>query len=168
MTKEHMGALHQKSHRTGNGGDILKESTHPLYDAGRILIEQGNRERKAETYDLALRRYGHAVTIFGRIHDRTSAAAAFVEEARALIKKGGEAELVHAALYEGVCLVMAHAAGMPHDTMPSPSDDEVMVFLEKKGYRIEAEAYAAACEQEAREEAGRAQAKEAARVRWRG
>jgi hypothetical protein len=168
MTKEHMGALHEKGHGTGSGGDLLKQSTHPLYDAGRILVEQGNRERRAEAFDLALRRYRHAVTIFGRIRDRTSAAIALVEQARTLIKRGGEEGMVHAALYEGVCLVMAHVAGMPQKSMPSPSDDEVVTFLEKKGYHIEAEAYAAACEREAKEEEGHAKAKEAAHMRWRG
>ncbi len=137
---DELGAWHVESPQATNKED----PPHPVYDAGRTLLVLGNRERGAQAFDLAIRRYRRARALFGRIEDRTAEAKALVEHARAAISQGDDIESARRCLYEGVRLVMAHMANLPHGTVPSPTSDAVVRFLESKGYVIEAQAYAAA------------------------
>ena len=89
MVKEELGVLHEAAGAPEDSESELERTIHPLYEAGMANLEQGNWERESEAYNLALRRYRKAQALFNRIHDRTSAAKALVEEARTHIKKGG-------------------------------------------------------------------------------
>ena len=146
--KERLAALHESEEGAQEITNELERSIHPFYEAADILLEEGNRARDSYLQDLCLRRYKRAVNLFSRIHDRTSMAKVLVEMARAYVQRGDDLLAAKEALYEGVRLVMAHMKGLPQGRLPTPSDTQVVAFLEKKGYAIEARAYADAMAQE--------------------
>ena len=144
VIRERLGKLHEKDSGRTHPKAYLEQSIHPLYEAGCIWLEQANVERESEAFDLALRRYGRGRAAFEHIRDRTSVAKVLVEQARAYIERGDDPQHARQDLYQAVRLVIAHMEGMPRGQLPGPSHDEVIRFLEEKGYHIEAEAYAAA------------------------
>jgi tetratricopeptide (TPR) repeat protein len=125
------------------GKSELEQTVHPLYNAAIMYVTQGNDDREAEAFDLAFRHYARAVALFTKIQDRTSTAKVFVERARAYIKSGEDPESLREELQKAVSLVIAHIRNLPRGTLPTVTDEMAIQFLRKKGYRIEAEAYAA-------------------------
>jgi len=125
------------------GKTELEQTVHPLYNAASMYVTQGNDDREAEAFDLAFRHYGRAVGLFTKIQDRTSTAKVFVERARAYIKTGEDPESLREELQKAVSLVIAHIQNLPRGTLPTVTDEMAVRFLRKKGYQVEAEAYAA-------------------------
>ena len=136
--------LREQRRRPDDAKAELEEEVHPLYDAASKYLLQGNKEREAEVYDLALRRYNKAAAVFTKIQDRTSTAKVLVERARLFIKSGQDPEAVQEELNKAVCLVLAHMKNFPVGTAATVTHDAAIRFLKDKGYQIEAEAYAAA------------------------
>ena len=122
----------------------LEQGVHPLFEAATLYLDQGAAESNAEAYDLALRRYGRAVGLFSKIHDRTSTAKAYVERARVHIRKGDDPDAVRDDLHTAIGLITAHIKNLPHGVIPEITDDEAIGFLSAKGYQAEADAYVGA------------------------
>ena len=118
-----------------------------MYEAGATFLELGNIERDIEAYRLCLRRYRRASALFNRIKDRTSVAKVLVEEARTHIRAEDDPEAVRQSLHKAVCLVVAHIKNLPYGTLPNPTDEDAIRFLERKGYVKEAKAYKAAVQE---------------------
>ncbi|MBI5092990.1 MAG: tetratricopeptide repeat protein [Candidatus Hydrogenedentes bacterium] len=121
----------------------LEHGVHPLYDAASMYLSQGNLERDAGVYDMALRRYKRAAALFMKIHDRTSTAKVYVEQARLFIQSGEDPGAIQEGLREAIALIMAHMRNMPKGRVPEVSHESAIEFLRTKGYVVEAEAYAA-------------------------
>lgn len=141
MVKEQLGVLHEKLLSDADSRTRLHASIHPLYEAGILWLQRGNKERTSEAYGLSIRHHNRSAAMFSRIDDRTSIAKALVERARTFVKKGDDPELIRTGLFKAVCLVMAHVQNLPHGTLPTPTDEQVTHFLKRKGYGIEADAY---------------------------
>jgi hypothetical protein len=124
--------------------------THAYYDAGDFCHIQGNREREAGAFKLAYRRYTHAKRLFDSIRDRTAAAQALMERARSLIKEDRDPGGARQDLYTTVQLVLAHKMRLPRGKLPTPSDEQVVEWLHRKGYVIEARFYAKVVASDAR------------------
>lgn len=125
----------------GFGRKGLEQVVHPLYHAASMYLAQGNEDREVEAFDLAFRRYNKAISIFTEIHDRTCAAKAHVERARAHIQSGEDPSSVCEELHKAVCLVMAHIKDLPHGVTPNIPQETAILFLREKGYQLEADAY---------------------------
>ena len=141
--KEHQVLLREQAGVQADGKTDLEQKVHPLYGAAVMYLSQGNKDRDAEAYDLAFRRYSKAVALFTKIQDRSSAARALVERARALMKSGQDPEAVQKDLHKAASLVMARIKNLPRGTVPSATHAMALRYLKKKGYLIEAKAYAA-------------------------
>jgi len=141
LFKERLADLYHREGRREILIEGLDEPTHNIYTAACIYLEYANTARDASAYNLALRFYNRAFRTYIRIHDRTCAAKALVEKARAYIKNAEEKDEVRRNLHEAVRLVIAHIKNLPYGTLPPVADDAAIRFLEKKGYHIEAKAY---------------------------
>ncbi len=128
IVKEQLGLLYEEESGSGEKEDELGKSIHAFYEAAFICLTQGNLERDTHVYHLALRRYGKAIVLFQRIQDRTSAAKALVERARAFIKRGDPPEEARDSLHEAVCLVVAHMRNLPRDVVPTLDHETAIRF----------------------------------------
>ncbi|MBI5095594.1 MAG: hypothetical protein HZB26_24565 [Candidatus Hydrogenedentes bacterium] len=141
--KELQVAQREQKGIAADSKDELEHGVHPLYDAATLYLTQGNSERDAGAYDLALRRYRRAAALFTKINDRTSTAKVCVEQARLFIKSGEDPGAIQEGLQEATGLIMAHMQNLPKGSVPSVPDETAIEFLRKKGYVVEADAYAA-------------------------
>ncbi len=140
---EELGLIHEDAEKRGEALEAdTEDSVHHFYEAADLWVAQGNMERTAKVFDLALRRHKRAIALFRRINDRTSAAKALVEKARTLIEEGIRGELVCEPLREAVKLVLACKHRLPQGKLPNLDDAAIHALLLDKGYRIEAEAFA--------------------------
>jgi hypothetical protein len=121
-----------------------KESARYFFEAADLFVGQGNLDREAGAYNMALRRYARALGLFGCFSDRTAMAKVLVEQARLYIRKGGDGEHIQYCLNRAVSLVLAHRQGLPAGQLPTLDHQTVYSFLESKGYIAEAQAYEAA------------------------
>ncbi|MBI4556957.1 MAG: hypothetical protein HY706_05180, partial [Candidatus Hydrogenedentes bacterium] len=146
MIQEHQVARRERKGLPANGKTELEQKIHPLYKAASLYLSQGNRERDAGAFDLALRRYDKSAGLLMKIGDRTSTARVLVERARAVINSGGDPESLVEGLNQAAGLVLAHVRNLPQGVLPEVSQEAALHFFRDKGYHIEAEAYAAGLE----------------------
>jgi hypothetical protein len=136
------GVIERFAHLRDPGRQGVKEAARLYYDAADHLLAHALFERDSDACNAAQRRCARAADFFGLIHDRTSAAKALVEEARAFIRRGGDGDDIQRCLHRAVSLVIAHRDNLPQGQLPLLHHDDVRAFLEGKGYAAEAQAYA--------------------------